>query len=114
MSIVRYENIDINTVATTINSIGEQITTKTKWFTTRALVADVTNNLRISERYRVYSDLINLTVNYTLNTKTIAINQQAYSITWREQEWRITDIRESNDRQKVTFVCYRNDPTTPL
>jgi hypothetical protein len=114
MSIVRYENIDINNVTNSVNDIGEQTTTVTLWFTTRALVADVTNNLRISEKYRIYGDLINLTVNYTLNTKTIAINQQAYSITWREQEWRIADIRESNDRQKVTFMCYRNDPIVPV
>lgn len=111
---IRYETVDVNTVATTINSIGEQTTTKTKWFTTRALVSDVANSLRISERYRVYSDIINLTVNYTPNTRTMSINHQDYSLTWREQEYRITDIRESNDRQKVTFVCYRNDPTTPL
>lgn len=111
---IRYETIDINTVGTTVNSIGEQINTKTKWFSTRALVSDVANSLRISERYRVYSDLINLTVNYTPNTRTMSINQQDYSITWREQEYRISDIRESNNRQKVTFVCYRNDPTTPL
>jgi hypothetical protein len=114
MSIVRYENIDINNVTNGINTIGEQTTSTAKWFTTRALVADVTNTLRISEKYRIYGDLINLTVNYTLNTKTIAINQQDYSITWREQEWRIADIRESNDRQKVTFMCYRNDPIVPV
>lgn len=114
MTIVRYETIDVNTVNTTVNSLGEQSTSKTKWFTTRALVSDVSNMLRISERYRVYADLINLTVNYTPNTRTMSINQNNYSITWRGQEWRITDIRESNDRQKVTFVCYRNDPTVPL
>jgi hypothetical protein len=114
MTIVRYETVDINTVNTTVNSLGEQSTSKTKWFTTRALVSDVANMLRISERYRVYSDLINLTVNYTPNTRTMSINQQAYSITWRNQVYRITDVRESNDRQKVTFVCYRNDPTVPL
>lgn len=111
---VRYENIDVNTVTNSVNNIGEQTTTVTKWFTTRALVSDVTNSLRISDRYRAYSDLINLTVNYTLNTKTMSINQDDYSITWREEEWRITDIRESNDRQKVTFICYRNDPVTPV
>ena len=114
MTIVRYENIAINNVTNGVNTIGEQTTTTSLWFITRALVSDVTNNLRISERYRVYGDLINLTVNYTLNTKTIAINQQAYSITWREQEWRIADIRESNDRQRVTFVCYLNDPIVPV
>lgn len=114
MTIVRYENIAINNVTNGVNTIGEQTTTTSLWFTTRALVSDVANNLRISDRYRVYGELINLTVNYTLNTKTISINQQAYSITWREQEWRIADIRESNDRQRVTFVCYRNDPVVPV
>ena len=114
MSIVRYENIDLNNVTNSVSDIGEQTTTITLWFTTRALVADVTNSLRISEKYRIYGDLINLTVNYTSNTKTIAINQQDYSITWRGQEWRIADIKESNDRQKVTFICYRNDPIVPV
>lgn len=114
MSIVRYENIDINNVATTVTSLGEQTVTATKWFTTRAKVADVSNSLRIADRYRLYSDMINLTVNYTLNTKTIAMNQHAYSITWREKEWRISDVRESNDRQRVTFMCYRSDPVVPV
>lgn len=114
MSIVRYENIDINNITNGVSNIGEQTTTTSKWFTTRALVADVANNLRISEKYRTYGQLINLTVNYTLNTKTIVRNQEDYSITWSGSNWRIADVKESNDRQKVTFICYRNDPTVPV
>lgn len=114
MGIRRYENIVVNNVTNGINTIGEYTTTITEWFKTRALVADVANSLRISERYRVYSDLVSLTLNYTPNTKEMVDNQDQYSITWRGFDWRITDVRESNDRMTVMLMCYRNDPDTPV
>lgn len=114
MAITRYENITINHVTNGVDDVGAYTTTITKWFDTRGLIADVANSLRISERYRVYQDLVNITVNYTPNTRTIVDNQNLYSLTWRNQDWRITDIRESNDRMRVTFLCYRNDPTTTV
>jgi hypothetical protein len=114
MAITRYENIVVNNVTNSINAYGEQTTTITKWFDTRAKVADVANSLRIAEKYRVYTDLVNLTLNYTPNTKAIVDNQDLYSITWRGFDWRITDVRESNDRMNVTILCYRNDPVVPV
>jgi hypothetical protein len=114
MGIKRYENIVVNTVTNGTDTLGEYTTTIAKWFDTRALVSDVANSLRISERYRVYSDLVNLTLNYTPNTKEIVNNQNLYSITWRGFDWRITDVREANDRMTVTLMCYRNDPDTPV
>lgn len=114
MGIRRYENIVVNTVTNGVNVVGEYTTTITKWFDTRAVVADVANTVRISERYRVYSDLVSLTLNYTPNTKEIVDKQDDYSITWRGYDWRITDVREANDRMTVTLMCYRNDPDTPV
>jgi hypothetical protein len=114
MSIARYENVSINNVTNSVNTYGEQTTTITEWFKTRATIADVTNSVRISEKYRVYSDLVNFTFNYTPNQKEIVDNQDLYSITWRGFDWRITDVRESNDRMNVTLLCYRNDPNTPV
>ena len=114
MGIARYENVEINNVTNGVDTYGAQTTTITLWFATRARVADVANSLRIAERYRVYSDLVNLTFNYTPNMKEIVDNQNLYSVTWRGFNWRITDVRESNDRMNVTFLCYRNDPDTPV
>ncbi len=114
MAIKRYENIDICHVTNSVNTIGEYTTTITPWFTTRALVADVANSLQISERYRVYQDLVKFTLNYTPNVKELVDNQNLYSINWRTFDWRITDVRESNDRMSVTFICYRNDPVSPV
>jgi hypothetical protein len=114
MGIKRYENLTMNNVVNGIDSIGQYTTTITPWFETRGLVADVANSLRITERYRVYQDLVNITLNYTPNTKAMVDNQDLYSITWRGFDWRITDVRESNDRMRVTFICYRNDPSTPV
>ena len=114
MSIARYENVIINNVTNSVNTYGEQTTTITEWFKTRARVADVANSVRIADKYRVYSDLVNLTFNYTPNQKAIVDNQDLYSITWRGFDWRITDVRESNDRMNVTLLCYRNDPDTPV
>ena len=114
MAIARYENCTVNNVANGIDTYGEQTTTITEWFQTRARVADVANSLRISERYRVYSDLVNLTFNYTPNMKQIVDRQELYSITWRDNDWRITDCRESDDRMNITLLCYRNDPSVPV
>lgn len=114
MPIVRYEDITVNQVTNGVNSVGEYTTTITRWFETRGLIHDVSNTLRISERYRAYTDLVSITLNYTPNTKEIVDNQNLYSITWRNRDWRITDIRESNDRQKVTLICFRNDPVVPV
>lgn len=114
MTIARYENVGINTITNGVDELGQYTTTITRWFDSRAVVADVNNNLRISDRYRVYQDLVNLTFNYTPNMKAIVDNQDLYSITWRGQEWRITDVKESNDRMKVTFLCYYNQPNTPV
>ena len=114
MPIVRYENLTVNDVTNGINSVGEYTTTITKWFDTRGLVHDVSNAMRISERYRAYTDLVSITLNYTSNIKKMVDDQDLYSITWRGKEWRITDCRESNDRQKATFICFRNDPAVPV
>lgn len=114
MSISRYENVTINNVTNGVDDLGEYTTTITPWFTSRAVIADVNNSLRIADRYRVYQDLVNLTFNYTPNMKSIVDAQDLYSITWRDQEWRITDVRESNDRMKVTLLCYYNAPNTPV
>lgn len=110
----RYENIVVKTVTNGVDSLGQYTTTLTNWFETRGMVHDISNSLRISERYRVYSDLLSITLNYTPNVRTIVDNQNNYSFRWRNYDWRIVDCREHNDRQKATFICYRNDPDTPV
>jgi hypothetical protein len=112
MAIKRYENVDVNDLTFGTNAYGDYTTTITKKFTTRPLVSEVKNSLAISEKYRVYQDLIQFTFNYTPNLKAIVDNQNLYSITWREKDWRITDAIEANDRMSVTLMCYRSDPVT--
>lgn len=114
MTIRRYENIRINNLTFGKSAFGEQTTTQAKWFDTRALVSDVSNSLRISEKYRMYQDMTSFLINYTPNAKTIVDNQNLYSITWRNKDWRITDVRETNDRQHVMLMCYRSDPVTAV
>lgn len=114
MGITRYENITVNHVTNSVDELGQYTTTITPWFNTRALVHDVANSLRISEKYRVYQDLVNLKLNYTPWTKQMVDDQDLYSITWRGQEWRITDCREANDRMSITFMCYYNQPNSPV
>lgn len=110
----RYENITVNNLAFSKSSFGEQTTTVSKWFETRALVHNVANNMRTTDALRVYADLINLTLSYTPNTKTIFDNQNAYSIAWRGNDWKIVMIRETDDRMKVILTCARNDPGTAV
>lgn len=110
----RYENVVINNVTNGVNAVGEYSTSISPWFETRGLVHDIANSLRISEKYRVYTDLLSITFNYTPNIRTIVDNQNLYSLTWRNKDWRISDVRESDDRQYATFMCYRNDPVVPV
>ena len=112
--VARYENIAVNTLSYGKSDFGEQSTTQTLWFNTRATVADVTNNVRISDKYRVYSDIVQMTVNYTPNVKTIVDNQNGYSISWRGYDWRIDNVRENDDRMSATLLCVRNDPVVAV
>lgn len=114
MAIKRYENVDINDLTFGTNDYGQYTTTSTLKFTSRALISDVKNSLAITERYRIYQDLIQMKFNYTPWIKDIVDNQNLYSVTWRGNEWRITDCIEANDRMSVTFMCYRSDPATAV
>jgi hypothetical protein len=114
MSIARYENVDVNNLTFATSSYGETQTTKTLKFVGRPLISDVKNSLAITERYRIYQDLIQMKFNYTPWMKDIVDNQDLYSITWRNKDWRITDTIESNDRMSITLMCYRSDPDTKV
>jgi hypothetical protein len=114
MSIARFENIKINNLTFAKSDFGEQSTTQTLWFETRARAASVANSLKIADKYRLYQDMVNLTLNYTPNMKTIVEHQHLYSITYRGQDWRIDNARESDDRMSVIFMCYRSDPVTAV
>lgn len=114
MAIARFENIKINNLTFGKSDFGEQSTTITLWFETRARVHSVANSLKIADKYRLYQDLVEFTLNYTPNTKAIVANQHLFSINYRNQDWRIDNARESNDRMTVTFMCYRNDPVTAV
>ena len=114
MAIARFENITINNLAFGQSSFGEQSTTITKWFDTRARVHSVANHVKITDKYRVYSDVVEFTLNYTKNTKSIIDNQNLYSIKWKNFDWRIDNVRESDDRMTVKFLCVRNDPVVAV
>jgi hypothetical protein len=114
MAIARFENINVNRLTFGKSSFGEQTTTIALWFATRAKVHSVTNSVRIADRYRVYADVVNFTLNYTPNTKEVVDNQNLYSINWKNFDWRIDSIRETDDRMKVVLTCVRNDPATAV
>lgn len=110
MAIARFENITVNQLTFGKSGFGEQSTTETEWFKTRARVHSVTNHVRISEKYRVYSDVVEFTLNFTPNTQEMVNNQNLYSIVWKNFSWRIDNVRESDDRMTVRLLCVRNDP----
>jgi len=114
MAIARFENINVNNLTFTKSDFGESATVQALWFATRARVSDVANSLKIADKYRLYQDMTNFTLNFTRNTKLIVANQFAYSITYRGQDWRIESARETDDRMNVIFMCYRNDPVTAV
>lgn len=110
MGIVRRENIVVNTLSFGISAFGEQSTTQTASFATGAKVQNVSNSVMVSEKYRIYQDMVQFILSYTPNTKAIVDNQKGYSITYRSKDWRIVDIKESNDRMSVTLLCTYNEP----
>ncbi len=114
MAIARFEQITVKNLAFAKSDFGEQSTTQTEWFKTRARVHSVANNLKISEKYRLYQDVVNFTLNYTPNTREMVRNQNLYSITYNGFDWRIDNIRESDDRMMVVIMAYRNDPVTAV
>ena len=114
MAIERFENIAVNSLTFGLSEFGEQSTTQALWFSTRAKIHAVANRVKITEKYRVYSDVVELTLNYTPNIKLIIDSQNAYSITWRSFDWRIDTAQESDDRMTVMLVCVRNDPVTAV
>lgn len=110
MAIVRFETVIVNTVTNGKDAYGGQTTTETIWFTTRAKVSDVKSGVHITKDNRVYNDLSRLIFNYSPNMQQVAMNQEGYSFTWRNQDWRIDDAIEANDKMSITFLCYRNAP----
>lgn len=114
MAIARFENITVNRLSFGISSFGEQSTTETLWFQTRARVHSVANHVRISDKYRTYSDIVEFTLNYTPNTREMVDNSHQYSIVWKSKAWRIDNVRESDDRMTVNILCVRNDPVVAV
>ena len=114
MAIARFENIAVNTLSFGKSDFGEQSTTQTLWFNTRARVHSVTNHVKISDKYRVYADIVQFTLNYTPNLKTIIDSQNLYSISWRGFDWRIDNVREGDDRMTATLLCVSNDPVVAV
>jgi hypothetical protein len=114
MAIARFENLNVNNLTFGLSTFGEQSTTQTLWFATRGRVHSVANHVKITDKYRVYSDVVEFTLNYTPNTKAIVDNQNLYSITWRGFDWRIDNVREADDRMTVKFLCVRNDPVVAV
>jgi hypothetical protein len=41
-------------------------------------------------------------------------NQNLYSINYNGYDWRIDNIRESDDKMTVVILAYRNDPVTAV
>jgi hypothetical protein len=114
MGIARFEKVIINNLTFTQSEFGEVTTVITPWFYVMASVSSVFNNVRIAAQYRDYEQMVNFRFNYTPNTQTIANNQNVYSITYKTKDYRITDVKESDDRMSVLFLCYTNKPVTAV
>ena len=114
MGIARYEQVAVYNLTFTTTDYGDTVVNKTLKFESRPLVHEVKTNLQITDKFRVYQNLIYFTFNYTPNTRDMKDNQNLYSVSWRGKDWRIDSAVESNDRMRVTFLCYHNDPSTQV
>lgn len=114
MAIARYEEAQVYTLSFSTSAYGDTVTTKTLKFQSKPEIREVKNELKITDKYRVYAGMINFVFNFTPFTRDMYDNQNIYSIMWRGLDWRIDSAIESNDRMKVTFLCYHNDPSTQV
>jgi len=114
MTIARYEPVDVFDLSFGVDTLGQQSTIKTLKFHGMAIVSEVSNSVSITEKYRVYADLIEFKFNFTRWMKDIVENQNLYSLTYRNLDWRIAGAIETNDRQHVILRCYRNDPVVTI
>jgi len=112
--VLRVDEISINNLSFTITNLGEQTTVETLWFKTRAKTKSVHNRIRTLEKFRQYDNMMDFIVNYTPNMRTISDNQEDYSITFRGTSWRIAEVYEHDDRQWVSLMCYRNEPSVAV
>jgi hypothetical protein len=110
VSIVRFETVTVNQLTRGIDAYGEATVTATPLFTSQGRVHDVKNALELNEQYRLYADYLSIWLNFTPATLQVAEDQENYSVTWRGQDWRITDSIESDDRMTVRLMCYRAKP----
>jgi hypothetical protein len=99
--VLRVDEISINNLSFTITNLGA----KTK---------SVHNRIRTLEKFRQYDNMMDFIVNYTPNMRTISDNQEDYSITFRGNSWRIAEVFEHDDRQWVSLMCYRNEPSVAV
>jgi len=106
MAITKFETVEVNDLSFATSSYGETQTTKTLKFTSRPLISEVRANVATSEKFRIYSDLVQMKFNYTPNTRDIVDNDNLYSITY--------DSSISNDRMSVTLICYFNKPSVDV
>ncbi|MFZ2736630.1 MAG: hypothetical protein WBI20_14875 [Burkholderiaceae bacterium] len=110
MGVTRTETLTINRLSAGLSAFGEQSTTETTWFETRARVSETSNSVKGSEKYRLYSKLMNFTLNYTPNMKQVVTRQDEYALSWAGKSWRIVETRETIDRMSVILLCARHDP----
>jgi hypothetical protein len=114
MGVAQFENVQVSTLSFSTSSSGEQSTAKTDFFKTRATVENITNSMRISEKYRLYSSVVKMTFNFSPNMKTVVRHHEQYSIAYRSQDWRIAEAREADDRMTVSLFLYTQTPSAAV
>ena len=114
MTIARFEPVDVYDLSFGVDDLGQQSTSKSLKFKGMAVVSEVANSVAVTEKYRVYADLVEFKFNYTRWMRDIVDNQNLYSLIYRNQDWRIAGAIETNDRQHVVLRCYRNDPVVTV
>ena len=60
MAITKFETVEVNNLSFATSSYGETQTTKTVKFTSRPLISEVRANVATSEKFRIYSDLVQM------------------------------------------------------
>ena len=109
MTVVKYEQVTLNSVVRTIDVNGETSIAATPLFDTVVQIVDLKNPLKLQEHYRLYTSFAHFIANYTPALYAAAQEVSSYSFNWRNFEWRIVDAVE-NGTDSITFLAYDASP----
>jgi len=94
----RYQTIRLSTLDRVVDKYGQWKQIPTVGKIIGCEVIDARSDFVVDEKAgtRVYQDLTNFRVRNSALMRDVAINNERYTINWRNKFWKVKDVKESN------------------